>query len=114
MVSPRSLPCELCLSIDIHPTDYCSVCLHSACVCYCLPGAAGAWMGTAWLTSHEASTPEYQKHIMMNEPGRGTVVSQAFTSKPARGLRNKITQDLEQLQAKLPTSLIGLVSVGSV
>lgn len=35
---------------------------------------------------------------------------QAFTGRPARGLTNQATRDLQQLQKQLPLSLIGLVS----
>lgn len=36
---------------------------------------------------------------------------QVFTGRPARGLVNQATNDLQQVQEQLPLSLIGVVSV---
>jgi hypothetical protein len=85
-------------------------------------GAAGAWMGTAFLATREADTAAWQRRLLLSPPppgsagggggggggGDDTVVTQAFTGRAARGLANRLTRELEGVQAQLP-GLFGLV-----
>ena len=52
-------------------------------------GAEGAWIGTAFLATHEAGIPEFQKRALVDADASGTVVSRAVTGKPVRMLRGK-------------------------
>eukprot|EP00775_Hariotina_reticulata_P002724 gene2724-3021_t len=73
-------------------------------------GAAAAQVGTAFLTCHEAATSQTARHMLLQDHQRGTVVTQAFTSRPARGLITQVTKDLQEVQRQLPTSMYGLVN----
>ncbi len=57
-------------------------------------GAEGAWVGSAFLATHEAGIAEYQKKAIVEASEEGTVVSRAITGKPARMLRSKWTDAL--------------------
>ena len=52
-------------------------------------GAEGAWIGTAFLATHESGLAECQKQALLAGDDQGTVVSRAVTGKPARMLRNR-------------------------
>jgi len=54
-------------------------------------GAEGAWVGSAFLATHEAGIAEYQKKAIVAATEEGTVVSRAITGKPARMIRSKWT-----------------------
>lgn len=73
-------------------------------------GAAAVQVGTAFLTTAEAGTPQPGRQLLLQDHTRGTTVTQAFTGRPARGLTNQATRDLQQLQQQLPLNLIGLVN----
>ena len=57
-------------------------------------GAEGAWVGSAFLATHEAGIFEYQKKAIVEASEEGTVVSRALTGKPARMIRSKWTDAL--------------------
>lgn len=66
-------------------------------------GAQAAQIGTAFITTPESSAPEFHKKALLEGRGRTpTVMSQAFTGKPARGLVNRLAFDLEEVQSRLP------------
>ncbi len=50
-------------------------------------GAAGAWTGSVWLTTHEAETAPWTVEKMLTASSRDTVRSKARTGKPSRQLR---------------------------
>ncbi|RNL61074.1 nitronate monooxygenase [Nocardioides marmoriginsengisoli] len=50
-------------------------------------GAAGAWTGSVWLTTHEAETAPWTVEKMLAASSRDTVRSRARTGKPSRQLR---------------------------
>jgi NAD(P)H-dependent flavin oxidoreductase YrpB (nitropropane dioxygenase family) len=52
-------------------------------------GAEGAWIGTAFLATHEAGIPEFQKRALIDSDASSTVVSRAVTGKPVRLVRGK-------------------------
>lgn len=52
-------------------------------------GAAGAWVGSAFLASVEAGIHEFQKQAIVDATEEGTQVSRAVTGKPARIIRSK-------------------------
>jgi nitronate monooxygenase len=54
-------------------------------------GAAGAWVGSAFLATPEAGILEFQKKAIVAATEEGTVVSRSVTGKPARMIRSKWT-----------------------
>jgi NAD(P)H-dependent flavin oxidoreductase YrpB (nitropropane dioxygenase family) len=54
-------------------------------------GAAGAWVGSAFLATPEAGIFEFQKKAIVASTEEGTVVSRSVTGKPARMIRSKWT-----------------------
>ena len=58
-------------------------------------GAAGAQLGTAFLTTPESGAPETHKHAVLEGTEESTVVTPAFTGRHARGVRNRLVRELE-------------------
>ncbi len=65
-------------------------------------GAAGAWIGTLWLTSHETELDPIVVEKLLHATERDLVRSRAFTGKPSRQLRTPWTDAWEQPGAPLP------------
>lgn len=55
-------------------------------------GAQGAWMGTRFIATPEATTAQIHKTKIVDADERATVVSRCYTGKPSRVLRNTFTQ----------------------
>lgn len=55
-------------------------------------GAAGAWIGSAFLATIEAGITDYQKQAIVDSNEENTIVSRSVTGKPARLIRSKWTQ----------------------
>jgi NAD(P)H-dependent flavin oxidoreductase YrpB (nitropropane dioxygenase family) len=55
-------------------------------------GAAGAWIGSAFLATNEAGIQDFQKQAIVDSDEENTVVSKSVTGKPARLIRSKWTQ----------------------
>jgi nitronate monooxygenase len=74
-------------------------------------GADGAWVGSAFLATHEAGIFEFQKKAIVAASEEGTVVSRALTGKPARMIRSKWTDALAASGLEpLPMPFQGVVS----
>jgi NAD(P)H-dependent flavin oxidoreductase YrpB (nitropropane dioxygenase family) len=75
-------------------------------------GAAGAWTGSVWLTTHEAETNPVVKEKMLAASSRDTVRSRARTGKHSRQLRSPWTDAWESPEAPtpLPMPLQSIVS----
>jgi NAD(P)H-dependent flavin oxidoreductase YrpB (nitropropane dioxygenase family) len=75
-------------------------------------GAAGAWTGSVWLTTHEAETNAVVKEKMLAAGSRDTVRSRARTGKYSRQLRSPWTDAWERddAPAPLPMPLQSFVS----
>ncbi len=58
-------------------------------------GAQGVWMGSVWLTTHEAETLPTVKEKFLKASSRDTVRSRSLTGKPARMLRSAWTDAWE-------------------
>lgn len=54
-------------------------------------GAQGAWIGTRFLATEEATTTYSHKQKIVEADEASTVVSRAYTGKPSRVLRNRFT-----------------------
>jgi NAD(P)H-dependent flavin oxidoreductase YrpB (nitropropane dioxygenase family) len=65
-------------------------------------GAAGAWTGSVWLTTHEAETNPVVKEKMLAASSRDTVRSRARTGKHSRQLRSPWTDAWESEDAPVP------------
>lgn len=55
-------------------------------------GAAGVWIGSAFLATTEAGLAPYQKQAIVDSNEENTIVSRCVTGKPARLIRSKWTQ----------------------
>jgi nitronate monooxygenase len=57
-------------------------------------GASAAALGTAFLVSTESAAPQGHKEAILNADQDTTVLTRAFSGRPARGLPNKFIQTL--------------------
>lgn len=75
-------------------------------------GAAGAWLGSAWLTTEEASAEPAKKESLLKAGVDDTVRSKSTSGKPIRMLRNVWTEswDSPDTPDPLPSPLQSLVS----
>ncbi len=74
-------------------------------------GAAGAWIGTAFLAAEESGILQHQKEALVDGTEEGTVISRSVTGKPARIIRSKWTDAWEQADINpLPMPYQGAVS----
>lgn len=62
-------------------------------------GAAAVQLGTAFLRCPEAGTHAAHREALGSERGRRTVVTRAFSGRPARGMRNRFSDAFEALAA---------------
>jgi nitronate monooxygenase len=58
-------------------------------------GASGAQLGTAFLTCPEAGTPEAYRRAILTARSDTTVITRAFSGRPARGLLNAFISKLD-------------------
>ncbi len=77
-------------------------------------GASGAWVGSAFLATHEANIAEFQKKAIVESTEEGTTVSRSITGKPARYIKNKWTEafaesDLDPLPMPFQSAVSGPV-----
>jgi NAD(P)H-dependent flavin oxidoreductase YrpB (nitropropane dioxygenase family) len=54
-------------------------------------GAQGAWIGTRFIATLEATTPENHKQGILRADEEGTIVSRCYTGKTSRVLQNEFT-----------------------
>lgn len=75
-------------------------------------GAAGAWMGSVWLTTEEAETAPYTKQKMIAATSRDTIRSRSRTGKPSRQLKSDWTTawESDRSPGALPMPLQSLLS----
>ncbi len=65
-------------------------------------GASAVQVGTAFLTSHEATTSALHRQALMSERARHTALTNLFSGRPARGIVNKFMQDWGPLNPDVP------------
>jgi len=65
-------------------------------------GAAGAQLGTAFLTTAEAGIPAIHKQSLLDAGEDQTRLTKAFSGKPARGLANRYIADMAAHEDTLP------------
>ncbi len=75
-------------------------------------GAAGAQLGTAFLSCPESGAHELHKQALLEGTEESTVVTPAFTGRPARGIRNRLVRELDPQRDRLaPFPLQGLLAM---
>ncbi len=74
-------------------------------------GAAGAWTGSVWLTTHEAETSAFIRDKILHATSRDVVRSRARTGKPARQLRTAWHDAWERMDSPgtLPMPLMSMI-----
>ncbi len=75
-------------------------------------GAEGVQIGTAFLISHESIAPEAHKSAITGPDGHRTVLTAAFTGRPARGLPNRMTREFADQVGLLPYPIQGALMGG--
>jgi nitronate monooxygenase len=65
-------------------------------------GAAGAQLGTAFIACPESAAPDSYKRSLADSDASATTVTDAFTGRPARGLRTPFFDELERSGNEIP------------
>jgi len=65
-------------------------------------GAAGAQIGTAYLLCPEATTSAVHRAALKSEAARHTALTNLFTGRPARGIVNRIINELGPIGTTVP------------
>lgn len=65
-------------------------------------GAVAAQLGTAFLTCPEAGTDAAHRRSIAQSSDESTTITRAFSGRPARGFRNRVTEDLAARDAEIP------------
>ncbi|HEX9107661.1 MAG TPA: nitronate monooxygenase, partial [Longimicrobiales bacterium] len=65
-------------------------------------GACAAQLGTAFLTVHESSAVDAYRSALHSAGDDSTVVTRAFSGRPARGLRNRFIEEVEGAGVPIP------------
>jgi nitronate monooxygenase len=65
-------------------------------------GAVGAQVGTAFLLCHEATTSAVHRAALKGPAAGHTALTNLFTGRPARGIMNRLMQELGPLRTTVP------------
>ena len=65
-------------------------------------GAAGVQLGTAFLTTHEAGTSAPHRDAVLGSRDDQTVITRAFSGRPARGIVNSFIEQMSAPEAPEP------------
>lgn len=65
-------------------------------------GAAGAQIGTAYLLCPEATTSAVHRAALKSDAARHTALTNLFTGRPARGIVNRIMEEIGPISAAAP------------
>ena len=74
-------------------------------------GASAVQVGTAFLTSHEATTSTLHRQALMSVQARHTALTNLFSGRPARGIVNKFMQDFGPLNSEAPAFPLATAAV---
>ena len=82
-------------------------------------GASGAWVGSAFLATHEANIREFQKKAIVEATEEGTSVTRSITGKPARYIKSRWTEafaesGLEALPMPFQSAVSGPVQAAAI
>ena len=65
-------------------------------------GASAVQVGTAFLTSHEATTSALHRQALMSDAAKHTALTNLFSGRPARGIVNQFMRDHGPLNPQAP------------
>ena len=65
-------------------------------------GAVGVQVGTAYLLCPEATTSAVHREALTADAGGTTTLTNLFTGRPARGIRNRLMRELGAMRADVP------------
>ena len=65
-------------------------------------GAAGVQVGTAYLLCPEATTSAVHRQALTADAGGDTALTNLFTGRPARGIRNRLMRELGAMRDDVP------------
>lgn len=65
-------------------------------------GANGVQMGTAFLSCKESGAAAPHKRAVLESSETHTVITTAFSGKPARGIENRFTREMQEYESQLP------------
>lgn len=74
-------------------------------------GASAVQVGTAFLTSDEASTSALHRQALMSKAAQHTALTNLFSGRPARGIVNKFMQDFGPLNPAAPAFPLATAAV---
>ena len=74
-------------------------------------GASAVQVGTAFLTSHEASTSALHRQALMSASAQHTALTNLFSGRPARGIVNKFMRDFGPLNSEAPSFPLATAAV---
>ena len=66
-------------------------------------GASGVQVGTAYLLAHEATTSPVHRESLKSSSATHTALTNLFSGRPARGIVNRVMQELGPMSVKAPT-----------
>ncbi len=64
-------------------------------------GAEGVQMGTAFLLCHEANVQDNYRKAILTQEAEETKITSVFSGRPARGIRNRFMDEMEQHQGRI-------------
>lgn len=65
-------------------------------------GATAVQVGTAYLCCREATTPKPHRKLLMRKPSCETAITNLFTGRPARGIINRLMNDIGPMNSSAP------------
>jgi nitronate monooxygenase len=74
-------------------------------------GASAVQVGTAYLLCPEATTSAVHRQALTAEAGEATALTNVFTGRPARGIRNRLMRELGPLRADVPAFPLAAAAV---
>ena len=74
-------------------------------------GASAVQVGTAFLTSHEASTSALHRQALISASAQHTALTNLFSGRPARGIVNKFMRDFGPLNSEAPSFPLATAAV---
>ena len=74
-------------------------------------GANAVQVGTAFLTSDEATTSALHRQALMSDAAKHTALTNLFSGRPARGIVNKFMRDFGPLNPKAPAFPLATAAV---
>ena len=74
-------------------------------------GANAVQVGTAFLTSHEATTSALHRQALMTDAAKHTALTNLFSGRPARGIVNKFMRDFGPLNPEAPAFPLATAAV---